>query len=206
MFVGTRHPFCLQNSGIQCSFVVIAPQREAADTRSQSGEDVVEALTESTPPVHPEVCSGCNFTIKTHVTCVGPAVATSDWESPCAGHCQWHCKRTVRCFIHFWNCFFIVVLVQFRRTPSRSSAPCQTLTTKTMRSWKAVAKANSEHSKRTNLGATCFERVCHFLCLISALPDSPRKRRIVELDPWKAPRPPGLSPFEQACALNFGDD
>ena len=28
-----------------------------------------------------------------------------------------------------------------------------------MRSWKAVAKANGEHSKRTHLGATCFERV-----------------------------------------------
>ena len=76
----------LEISGIQCSFVVIVRafqtslQREAADTRSPSGEDALEAVTESTPPVHPEVCSGCNQTIKTHVTCVGHAVATCDWE------------------------------------------------------------------------------------------------------------------------------
>ena len=128
-------------------------------------------------------------------------------SATCAGHCQWHWKRTARCFFHFYNCFFIDVLVQFRRTPSRSSAPCQTLTTRTMRSWKAVAKANGEHSKRTHLGATCFEHVNVIFCnLISAPPDSPRKRRILELDPWKAPGPPGISPFEQACALNFGDD
>ena len=56
-------PFCLEISGIQCSFVVIVrafqtcPQREAADTRSLDGEDALEAVTESTPPVHPQVCS-----------------------------------------------------------------------------------------------------------------------------------------------------
>ena len=76
-------PFCLEISGIQCSFVVRAcqtsPQREAADTRSPSGEDALEAVTESTPPVHPEVCSGCNQTFKTHVTCVGHAAAACDW-------------------------------------------------------------------------------------------------------------------------------
>ena len=83
---GTWHPFCLGNSRIQCSSVVIvrafqtSSRREAADTRSLSGEDALEALGESTPPVHPEVCSGCNQTVKTHVTCVGHAVATSDWE------------------------------------------------------------------------------------------------------------------------------
>ena len=79
-------PFCLEFSGIQCSFVVIVrafqtfAQREATDTGSPSGEDALEAFTESTPPVHPEVCSGCNQTVKTHVTCVGHAVATRDWE------------------------------------------------------------------------------------------------------------------------------
>ena len=76
----------VEKSGIQCSFVVIvrafqtSPQREAADTRSPSGEDALEAVTESTPPVHPEACVGCNQTIKTHVTCVGHAVASCDWE------------------------------------------------------------------------------------------------------------------------------
>ena len=79
-------PFCLEFSGIQCSFVVIvrafqtSAQREATDTGSPSGEDALEAVTESTPPVHPEVCSGCNQTVKTHVTRVGHAVATRDWE------------------------------------------------------------------------------------------------------------------------------
>ena len=229
------------------------PQREAADTRSPSGEDALEARTECTPPVHPEVCSGCNQTIKTHVTCVGPAVATSDWEcrsrSACCprrdvvrgwqyrdGLCFWRhqdlkrlanmggergavwmmnardkdvccfdcgriahppvvdlartlhvasnmagtgapstknfkighvCgslpmaleKRTARCFIHFWNCFQLLCWCSFGVPPSMSSAPCQTLTTQTKRSWKAVSKANGEHSKRTHLGATCFERV-----------------------------------------------
>ena len=86
MLAGTWHPFCLEIRGSNAHFFVIvrayqtSSQREAADTRSPSGEDALEALTESTPPVHPEVCSGCNQTIKTHVTCVGPAVATSDWE------------------------------------------------------------------------------------------------------------------------------
>ena len=44
---------------------------------------------------------------------------------------------------------------------------CQTLTTQTMRSWKAVAKANGEHSKRTHLGATCFEHVYVFFCVFN---------------------------------------
>ena len=38
------------------------------------------------------------------------------------------------------------------------------------------------------------------------IPDDPRKRRIVVLDPWKAPGPFDLSPSEQAFAINFGDD
>ena len=46
-------------------------------------------------------------------------------SATCAGHCQWHWKRTARFFVHFCTCFKIVVLVQFRRTPSKSSAPCQ---------------------------------------------------------------------------------
>ena len=113
----------------------------------------------------------------------------------------------VREFDSFLQLFPMVVLAQFRRARCRSSVPCQTLTTQTTRSWKAVANANGEHSKRTHFGATCFEHVYVIFCdLISAPPDSPRKRRLVEIDPWKAPGPPGLSPFEQACAFNFGDD
>ena len=115
-------------------------------------------------------------------------------------------RSALREFDSFCN-FFIVVLVQYQRTPRKSSAPCQTLTTQTLRSWKAVAKANGEHSKRTHLGATSFEHVYVMFCvLFSTLPDNPGKRRTVELDPWKAPGPPGLSPFEQAFALNFGDE
>ena len=38
------------------------------------------------------------------------------------------------------------------------------------------------------------------------IPDDPRRRRIVVLDPWKALGPPGFSTFEQAFALNFSDD
>ena len=257
-----------------------SPQREAADTRSPSGEDALEALTESTPLVHPEVCSGCNQTIKTHVTCVGHAVATCDWEcrsrSACCprrdvvrgwqywdGLCFWWyqdlkrlanmggergamwmmnahdedvcgfdsgllvlptrhrfgpntpcCKqyggnrRTeheelrdrprvrvtatgVGSALPDVSFIFAIVLnccvCSFRRTPSRSSAPCQTLTTQTMRSWKAVAEAYGEHSKRTQ-GATCFEHVYVIVSvLFSAHPDIPRKRRIVELELWKAP-------------------
>ena len=78
-----------------------------------------------------------------------------------------HCQI----FHSFLHLFLIVVLVHFRRTPSRSSAPCQTLTTQTMLSWKAVAKANGEHSKQTHLGATCFEHVYVVFCaLFSARP------------------------------------
>ena len=42
-----------------------------------------------------------------------------------------------------------------------------------------------------------------FLC--RHFPDSPRKRRIVDLDPRKAPGPPGISFSEQALAFNLGD-
>ena len=33
-------------------------------------------------------------------------------------------------------------------------------------SWKAVAKANGEHSERTHLGATCFEHVYVIFCVL----------------------------------------
>ena len=55
--------FCLENSGIQCAFVVLvrafqtSHQREAADTRSPSGEDTLEAPIDSTCPLHPDICS-----------------------------------------------------------------------------------------------------------------------------------------------------
>ena len=71
-------PFCLGISGIQCSFVVIV--RACQTSHQREAADALEAVTESTPPVHPEVCSGCNQTIKTHVTCVGHAAAACDWE------------------------------------------------------------------------------------------------------------------------------
>ena len=65
-------------------------------------------------------------------------------------------------FLHF---FLIVVLAQSRRTRNKSSVQCKTLTTQTVRSWTAAAKANGEHSKRTHVGATFFEHV-HVTCML----------------------------------------
>ena len=51
-----------------------------------------------------------------------------------------------------------------------------------------------------NMSMSCY--VIYF----RQFPDSPRKRRVVELDLWIGPGPPGFSPFGQTFGLNFGDD
>ena len=70
------------------------------------------------------------------------------------------------------------------------------------------AQLGGKHSKRTHLGANCFEHVYVMFCVFyfRHFPDSPRKRRMVELDLWKALGPLGRSLIEQTFAVNVGDD
>ena len=221
MFVGTWHPFCLENSGIQCSFVVIVRISDLSNAerltqavktlwkhslkvRHQFIPKSVQAATKQSRHMSrvlvlrllrvigsvglgPRVVRGAMLSVAgSYCGRIAHPRPSSIWPEHSMLQATWReqapstknfeighvcaflpmaLETPCQMFLSFLELCLLVVLVQFRRTPSRSSAPCQTLTTQTMRSWKAVAKADGEHSKRTHLGATCFERVYVIFCV-----------------------------------------